>query len=147
GLTTISQVIKNRFSQALLISLFFIFYISRSWQNTLPSFYIDWHWYKTLTEIGEILPDNSYGIFATAGYDWNSAYSYYLKKKLLTISVEDLSQEKVHSWQKDNYSFLILYDENKSLTRLKELGLPDHLDWLEIYPLIYHQNNIKIYQI
>ena len=147
GLVKVSALFRDRLSSAIIISLFFVFFIAKSWLNTLPSFYIDWNWYQTMTQIGTLLPENSYGIFATPGYDWNSAYSYYLGKKLLNVTVEDINQKEISLWQKEGYSFLIIYDENKSLTRLKELGIPDNLDLLADYPEIYHRNNIRIYRI
>lgn len=147
GLSKISYHISSRSLRALVLSLFFVFYIGKSWQNTLPSFYVDWNWYRQMVKMGELLPENSYGIFTTAGYDWNSGYSYYLKKKLLTATVEDINENKIKDWQKEGYSFLIVYDENKSLTRLRQLGLPNHLDLLSKFPEIYHKNNIRILQL
>ena len=147
GLQFFSGKIYSLPLRALLVSLFFVFYIAKSWQNTLPSFYIDRQWHNTLTGIGRILPENSHGVFATADNDWNSVYSYYTGKKLLATSVEQISPDLIKSWQESGYSFLIIYDLNKSLTRLKQLLIPRQLEFMENYPVIYDSNNIIIYRI
>lgn len=147
GLSFCYTLIKNRLLSALFICLFFAFFISKSFINTLPSFYIDRNWYDTFVSLRKILPENSPGVFVTAGYDWNSAYSYFLQKKLFSLTVEDLSPEKISQFQKDGYSFLVLYDENKIITRLNELKLPGFLVFLSEYRIVYSQNNMVVYEI
>lgn len=105
---------KMKKSIALIFTVFFCsFYVYKSWVNTLPSFYIDWDWYDRLKAVGSAVDSNSVGIFATPGYDWNSAYSYYTKHKMLVTGIENVNKENIIKWKKLGYSFIVLhnYDE------------------------------------
>ena len=147
GLVKLVKIFRNRQIKSILVSLFFVIYIGKSWNNTLPSFYIDWSWYRTFSHISTVLAGASPVIFATPGYDWNSIYSYYLRKKLLIVSVEDINEEKLVGWQREGYSYLMLYDLNNIKTRLSQLGKPDLLKSFANFPVIYDEHNILIYKI
>lgn len=131
----------------LFFSLFLSFYIWKSWQNALPSFFIDWDWLHRIQNVEKTLPEGSVGVLVTPGYDWNSAYSYYLKRKLLAVSIEDVSQERVAQWKADGYSFIILYDPDSFPRFLESVNRIVDYIFIDRFPMLTKEQGLKVYQL
>lgn len=159
GFSRVREILRNiiwrtypkrntiRVLSAIIISLFLSFYIWKSWQNTLPSFFINWDWLASIQNVEKILPGKSVGVFVTPGYDWNSAYSYYLKRKLLAVSIEDVSPERVRQWESTGYSFIILYDFDSYPRFLESVDRMVDYTFIERFPMLIMEKGIKVYQL
>lgn len=136
GLLSLVNWFKKAVFKNLVIAVVCSIFLLKSWQATLPSFAIDWGWYKQFVKAAEILPETSYGILVTPGVDWNSVYTYYTKRKMKQVTVEQLTPESIEAWKKEGYSFIMLYDYSAYGS-----SLPD----LRNYPHLLTTSALKIY--
>lgn len=148
---TVLQIFKmGRFNfpksyiNIVFITFFCTIFIYKSWINTLPSFHIDWNLYERLKTVGRILPENAYGILVTPGYDWNSVYTYYTKRKMLTVSAEEVTKEKIERWRNSGYSFIMLYDYRAYPKFLEKVKPGHNLDFLGSFNNILTSESLKI---
>lgn len=129
----------------LCISFFCVFFVYKSWVNTLPSFYIDWEWYRRLILVGKTLPSDAVGILATPGVDWNSVYTYIPRKKMLQVSAENVSLENIQKWKKMGYSFVVLHEYEKYSDYFAKIKPGYSLDFLEKYKKILDIEEFRVY--
>lgn len=85
------------------------FFAYRSWISSQWDFSADQKWINQLQLVGKSVSNHSNGIFVNPQYDWNSIYSYLPQMKLLSISIESLTEENISEWKKGGYSYIILH--------------------------------------
>lgn len=146
GFVKISDWIKWRHLKILLMSVFCVIFIYKSWINTLPSFYIDWEWYNRLKAVGNSVPKEAVGILATPGYDWNSVYTYIPGRKMLAVEAEKVTPESVAEWKSLGYSFLVLHEYEKFPAYFAEVKPGYSLDFLKVDKLVLDIPEFKVYQ-
>lgn len=132
---------------AALVSIFCSVFLWRSWGTVQASFFIDWDWYRQIAKLKDVTESGSYGIFATAGNEWNSAYTYYSNRILMQKGSENLTEEAIDTWRTDGYSFIVLHDPNAHASYLSDVKPGHNLDLLQKYPLILDQPLFRVYKL
>lgn len=120
-------------------------YALRSWKSMLPSFYIDWKWYRDITAISASVPKKTYGIFATPGNEWNSVYTYYSGRVMKTVGVEEVSQSNINKWKEMGYKFLVLHEFQKYPEYLLRVKQSHSLEFLTDYTKVLENQSFKVY--
>lgn len=144
-------VFLKRFRSKIFSCSFCALYMSvflwRSWVSILPSFFIDWTWYERLRTIDQMLPKHAYGIFATAGNEWNSSYTYFTRRVMKQVGIETVSPESIVQWKEDGYSFLFLHEPERYPDYLQQVA-PDHdISFIQNQPLFPVSEGIKLIKL
>jgi len=147
GLSKIGRTKQRigKYIYAIFTAIFCAFFLWRSWLHTRWDYVVDWNWYKRIVAVGNAVPGGSYGIFVTPGYDWNSVYTYYTKKKMMVVGAENVTEENIKNWKDLGYSFIVLHDYHKYPDYLAEMEKGHTLDFLDESKNILTLNDFKVY--
>lgn len=103
----------------------------------LPSFSVDWNLYNDLTQASRELPEDVSGLLVTKENDWNSVFTYYVNRKMLLISYDELKDEKINKKIKEGYSFVMIYGHE----------FKDDNDILPAFKKIYSQESVRLFSL
>lgn len=140
--------IGKQFTVFIIISAVFCsIYAWKSWMNIFPSYFVDWSWNDRLLSISRVTKSSQKGIFLSAGYDWNSVYTYIPKRKMLLVSVEDLDGESVFQWKKEGYSFLVLHSQDSYESYIKNFNRVYDPDLFSGLKKLSNNQEFTVYQL
>lgn len=141
------KLISNKYLKYLFIASVSAFYFWRSLLSSQWDLSMDLKWYSRLMSAAEAVRREKYGVLVNPGYDWNSVYTYYPKLKLLTISLENLTQENVLKWKAQGYSYFILHRYNEYSDFLKKNRFNNSLEFMDSYKKVHQSEDFKVYLI
>lgn len=144
GLYRLLMMIGNRTLASLCCAMIGAVFLSRSWNSILPSFYIDWAWYERLRAVDQTVPKNTYGIFATAGNEWNSSYTYFTGHIMKQVGIEKVNSETIRQWKQEGYSFLFLHESERYADYLAQQAPEHDINFLKHLPILYAAEGIQL---
>lgn len=144
GICRFLRVLANKTLVFVCCALIGAIFLSRSWNSILPSFYIDWAWYQRLRAVDQILPKNTYGIFATAGNEWNSSYTYFTGHVMKQVGIEKVDGETIGQWKQEGYSFLFLHESERYPDYLAQQSPQHDINFLKQLPVLYDTAGVRL---
>lgn len=150
GLVKIMDVLKmigrsKYIISNILLCIFCLIFVYKAWVNTLPSYYIDWDWYKRLLLVRETISSFNAGLLVTPGYDWNSVYTYIPGKKMLLVVPEEIDDKSLLKWKKLGYDFLLIHEPEKYDVYFREKGLNSSIKLLDKHKRLLSIEEFTIY--
>ena len=95
--------------------------------------------------VGRSVPNNSFGIFISPGYDWNSVYTYIPRLKMKLVSIENVNEYEINKWINNGYTYIVLHDYREYDNYLKDLGLKFNKNIFKNFRKILDLEDFQIY--
>lgn len=134
------RIFRNLILASVLAVFLWRSFLSSQWDASA-----DINWYQRITSINRVIPKDSAGIFVSPGYDWNSAYTYFPKIKVLLISVEDFTADNLSKWQKGGYSYVVFYNYGSFEEYLSKVHIESSQEFIKNYGEVLSLPDFKVY--
>ena len=129
----------------IFISILCSIFLWRTWISSQWNSQVDYQWLSRMKLVGRSVPNNSFGIFISPGYDWNSVYTYIPRLKMKLVSIENVNEYEINKWINNGYTYIVLHDYREYDNYLKDLGLKFNKNIFKNFRKILDLEDFQIY--
>lgn len=115
------------------ITIYLLSFCIKGYQNSKPYFSLDLNTKKDIEIMNNAMTEKGHVIFVFSETDWNSVYTYYLKRKGIVLDKNNLNNKIIKKYKNQGYRYIVFY------------GIQD-LDKVKANK-IFDENNIRIFEI